>query len=180
MLIDAERSWLLAIDLQTKLVPALAGHEAVVANAAWLIRLARKLGVPAAATMHYPKGLGALVPPIATLLPKECVGTKTHFSCVASGCLAELPGNDRAQVVIVGAEAHVCVLQSALELMEEGKEVYVVADCIASQRAGDRDVAITRMRDEGVRVVTRDMVAFEWLGEAGTPLFREVIAEFFK
>ena len=91
---------------------------------------------------------------------------------MAAQCLAGLPGHDRAQVVVVGAEAHVCVMQTSLELLEDGKEVYVVADAIASRRAADRDIALTRMRDEGIRVVTREMVAFEWLGEAGTPLFR--------
>lgn len=180
MLIDVDRSLLLAVDLQVKLVPALANHEAVVANSAWLIRLAQKLGVPAAATEHYPKGLGPLVPAIRSLLGADAVVTKTQFSLVAAGCMTQLPGNDRAQIVLIGAEAHVCVLQSALELLEEGKEVYVVADCIASRRPEDREVAMTRMRDEGVRVVTREMVAFEWLSQSGTPLFREVISGFFK
>jgi len=74
----------------------------------------------------------------------------------------------------------VCVLQTSLELLEDGKEVYVVADAVASRRPADRDVALTRMRDEGIRVVTREMVAFEWLNVAGTPLFSEVNREFFK
>jgi nicotinamidase-related amidase len=91
-----------------------------------------------------------------------------------------LPGHDRAQVVVVGAEAHGCVLQTSLELLEDGKEVYVVADAVATRRPLDRDVALTRMRGEGIRVVTREMVAFEWLAEAATPLFREINKEFFK
>ena len=109
------------------------------------------------------------MPAIRELLPEGAVGSKNHFSCVAAGCLPGLPGADRAQVVLVGIEAHVCVLQTALELVEEGKEVYVVADAVGSRRPYDRDVALARMRDEGVRVVTREMVVFEWLGEAGTP-----------
>lgn len=171
---------LLVIDLQTKLVPALADHEMLLTNALWLLRAAQKIGVPVAASEQYPKGLGPLVPAIRHLLPASAVASKHHFSCVAAQCLPALPGNDRAQVVVTGAEAHVCVLQTALELLEDGKEVYVVADAVGSRRAHDRAVALTRMRDEGVRVVTREMVVFEWLGEAGTPLFREVSKEFLR
>jgi nicotinamidase-related amidase len=80
----------------------------------------------------------------------------------------------------LGVEAHVCVLQTALELVEEGKEVYVVADAVGSRRTLDRDLALWRMREEGVRVVSREMVVFEWLGEAGTPLFRDVSREFLR
>ena len=180
MLIDAERSSLLVVDLQAKMVAALADGDAVVTSAVWLIRIAQKIGIPVAAVEQYPKGLGPLVPAIRDLLPPEAVATKHRFSCVAAKCLAGLPGTDRAQVVIVGAETHVCVLQSALELVEDGKEVYVVADAVGSRRAFDRDVALARMRKEGVRVVTREMVAFEWLGEAGTPLFREINREFLR
>jgi len=180
MLIDAERSSLLVIDLQTKLVPALADHEQVVANVVWLIRIAQKIGVPIAATEQYPKGLGPLVPNVRKLIPATAIGAKNHFSAVAAKCLAPLPGQDRAQVVVVGAEAHVCVLQTSLELLEDGKEVYVVADALGSRRSVDREIALTRMRDEGIRIVTREMVAFEWLTEAATPQFREINREFFK
>jgi nicotinamidase-related amidase len=180
MLIDIERSALLVVDLQTKLVPALADHEQVVAHVMWLIRLAQKLGVPVAATEQYPKGLGPLVPKVRKLIPQAAIGAKNHFSAVAAQCLAALPGHDRAQVVVVGAEAHVCVMQTSLELLEDGKEVYVVADAVASRRMADRDMALTRMRDEGIRVVTREMVAFEWLAVAGTPLFSEINRDFFK
>jgi nicotinamidase-related amidase len=180
MLIDAERSALLVIDLQTKMVPVLADSDEVVANIVWLIRIAQKIGVPVAATEQYPKGLGPIVPKVRKLIPSSAIAAKTHFSAVAAQCLTKLPGHDRAQVVVVGAEAHVCLLQTALELLEDGKEVYVVADAIGSRHPGDRDVALTRMRDEGIRVVTREMVVFEWLGEAATPLFREISQEFFK
>jgi nicotinamidase-related amidase len=180
MLIAAERSVLLVIDLQVKMVPAVAGHETVVANAAWLIRVAQKIGVPVAAVEQYPKGLGPLVPEIRKLLPANAVATKNDFSCVAANCLSGLPGSDRPQMVLLGMETHVCVLHSALELVEDGKEVFVVADAVGSRRTFDRDIALARMRDEGVRVVTREMVVFEWLGKAGTPLFREVNQEFLR
>ncbi len=180
MLIDADRSMLLVVDLQERMVPAIPDHDEVVANAAWLVRVAQKLGVPVAATEQYAKGLGTTVGPVRRLLPDDAIGGKTRFSCVAAQCLAPLPGHDRPQAVLVGVEAHVCLLQTALELLEEGKEVYVVADCVGSRRPQDRDVALERLRQEGARIVTREMVVFEWLGEAATPLFREVSREFFK
>src|SRR5664279_1218665 len=172
MLIDAERSSLLVLDVQTRMVPAITGHEELVANVLWLIGAARKIGVPVAATEQYAKGLGPLVPSVRKLIPQGAIAAKNHFSAVAAQCLAALSGLDRAQVVVVGCEAHVCVLQTALELLEDGKEVYVVADCVGSRHPIDRDTALTRMRDDGVRVVTREMVVFEWLAVADTALFR--------
>jgi len=180
VLIDARRSVLLVIDMQEKVLPAVHEHERVIANVTWLIRAAQKIGVPVVASEHYPKGLGHTVKSIRALLPEGAIGTKTHFSGVAGQCLARLPNADRPQIVVIGVEAHVCLLQTALELLEEGKEIYVVADCVGSRREFDRDVALARLRQEGARIVSREMVVFEWLGEAATPLFDEVSKEFLR
>jgi nicotinamidase-related amidase len=180
MLIDAARSTLLVVDLQVKMVPAVGDPDTVVANTVWLMRAAQKIGVPVAAVEHYPKGLGPLVPGVRDLLPAEAIGSKTDFSSVAAQVLATLPGSDRQQYVIAGMETHVCVLQTALDLVGDGKDVFVVADAVSSRRAFDRDVALARMRDEGVRVVTREMVVFEWLADSRGPLFREVYQEFLR
>ncbi len=180
MLIDAERSQLLLIDLQEKMVPAIAEQETIVANCRWLLEVAQMIGVPVGAIEQYPKGLGPLIPAVRELLPPGAVAAKTRFSGVAAECMAQLPGSDRAQVVVAGVEAHVCVLQTVLDLYQEGKEVFVVADCVGSRHALDREVALARMRQEGVRIVSREMVVFEWLGEAGTPLFKAVNKAFLK
>jgi nicotinamidase-related amidase len=180
MLLDVPRSVLLVIDMQEKVLPAVNEHARITANAVSLIRAAQRLEVPVAATEHCPKGLGHLVAPVAGLLPKEAIGVKSHFSAVAAQCLAGLPGADRPQVVMIGIEAHVCVLQTALELIEEGREVYLAADCVGSRHDGDRDLALARMRQEGVRLVSREMVIYEWLAEAGTPRFRDVSREFLR
>ena len=180
MLIDAERSQLLLIDLQERMMPAIADEATIVANCRWLVDVAQLIGVPVAAIEQYPKGLGPLVASIRGLVPADAVAAKTRFSSVAAKCLAPLPGSDRAQIVIAGVETHVCVLQTALDLYHEGKEVFVVADCVGSRRAIDRDLALARMRQEGVRIVSREMAAFEWLGEAGTPLFKTVSKAFLK
>jgi nicotinamidase-related amidase len=180
MLIDAERSQLLLIDLQEKMMPAIADEATIIANCRWLLEAAQMIGVPVAAIEQYPKGLGPLLPTIGELLPPGAVAAKTRFSSVAAGCMMQLPGSDRAQVVVAGVEAHVCVLQTVLDLYQEGKEVFVVADCVGSRHAIDREVALARMRQEGVRIVSREMVVFEWLGEAGTPLFKAVSKAFLK
>ncbi|TMH35832.1 MAG: isochorismatase family protein [Betaproteobacteria bacterium] len=180
MLIDAGRSQLLVIDFQEKMLPALADGATLLAHCCWVIAAAQKIGVPVAATEQYPKGLGPLVPEIRELLQPEAIAEKARFSAVAAQCLANLPGSDRAQVIVIGVEAHVCVLQTAIDLYHEGKEVFLVADCVGSRAATDRDLAIARMRQEGVRIVSREMVVFEWLGEAGTALFRAVNKAFLK
>ena len=179
MLIDTERSMLLVIDLQEKMLPALAEPRAPARKRVWLVRAAQKLKVPVAVSEHCPGSLGSTVPEIRALLPAAAIGHKEHFSCVAAQCLTRLPGVDRPQAILAGGETHVCVLQTALELIEEGKEVYVVADCTSSRREYDRDLALARLRQEGVRIVTREMVMFEWLGQAATPLFGEIRKEFF-
>ena len=180
MLIDAHRSMMIVCDLQEKLLPALADGDATVSRCTWLMDIATRLDVPVAGTEHYPRGLGPLVEPIRARLPSTAIGAKNHFSAVASGCLDALPGRDREQVVLVGAEAHVCVLQSALDLVRSGREVYVVADCVASRRDADRDLALARLRSDGVRIVSREMVAFEWLGEGGTETFRAICRDFLR
>lgn len=181
MLIDAHRSQLLVIDLQEKVVPAVHDHERVVANVLWMVRVAQKIGVPVAAVEQYPRGLGRTVAAVRDLLPDAAIAPpKDQFSSVAAQCLAELPGADRVQVVLVGIEAHVCLMQTALDLLQDGKEVFVVAEAVGSRRESDRDLALARMRQEGARIVSREMVAFEWLAQAATPLFREVNREFLR
>ena len=180
MLINAERSQLLVIDMQEKLLPVIHDRDTVIANTGWLIRVATRIGVPVAALEQYPKGLGRTVKLLRELVPADAIARKVHFSGVASRCLPALPGADRAQVVIAGVEAHVCVLQTALELAEEGKSVFVVADCVGSRRVGDRDLALERLRHDGVRIVSREMAAFEWLRQADTALFREICREFLR
>lgn len=180
MLIDARKSLLLLIDLQERLAPAIHDIDAVVQHNRWLVEVAHRLAVPVAATVQYPSGLGGMLPELAARLAPETIVEKIHFSAVADGCLAQLAEQARPQVVLTGTEAHVCVLQTALGLRAAGKEVFVVAEAIGSRRPEDRQLAIERMRQEGCRIVSREMVAFEWLQRAGTDLFRQISREFLR
>lgn len=180
MLIRAATSTLLIVDPQERLLPAIHEGARVVANCVWLADVARRVGVPVAATVQYPKGLGPLAADLASRLAPHEVVEKIHFSAVADGCLKDLPGMDRPQVVVAGTESHVCVLQTAIDLHAAGKDVFIVADAVGSRRAEDRKFALERMRQLGLQVVTREMVAFEWLHRAGTEVFRTVSREFIR
>lgn len=180
MLIERERSSLLVIDIQERLLPHIHEGQAVLANAVWLVKLAQRLGVPAMFSEQYPKGIGHTVAVLRGLTFPEAVAEKLHFSCVAAKCLDGLTGSERPQVVVAGTESHVCVLQTVLDLRAQGKEVFVVADAVGSRKPSDKELALARMRSHGIHVVSREMVAFEWLRQAGTDEFREISREFLK
>jgi len=179
-LLRADTSMLLVVDVQARLVPAIHEGAAVVERIVWLVRLAQAVGVPVAATEQYPQGLGPTVPALTALLPRGSIGEKVHFSCAAADCLPALPGAGRPQVVLAGTEAHVCVLQTAFGLAAEGREVFVVADAVASRDPANRTLALERMARRGIHVVSREMVGFEWLERAGTERFREISREFLR
>lgn len=181
MLMDATRSCLLVVDVQERLLPAIHQGARVVENTAWLMDIAAELEVPVVVSEQYPKGLGHTVETLAKRATPGSTVEKMHFSCAASpACREKLDALDRPQIIITGIEAHVCVLQTALGLMSQGKEVYVVADAVSSRKEEDMALALTRMRREGVRNVSREMVAFEWLHEAGTDTFRSISKNFLR
>lgn len=181
MLLNREKSQLLVIDIQDKLLAAVSGKDRVVERSARLLRAARGLGVPITISEQYPKGLG---PTVETL--REAAGNaaavleKVDFSCSRNEGLRdrlhEYRRRGRPQVVIAGIEAHVCVTQTAINLEEQGFEAFVVADAIGSRAKESRKLAIARLLRSGVDVVDSDMVIFEWLERAGTPEFKELQA----
>lgn len=179
-LMRADQSALLVIDLQERLLPHIHDWQQVLGHVDWLVQVAQRLGVPVAATEQYPKGIGHTHSQVAARLPAGVVGEKMHFSCVASACLPPLPGMTRPQVVVCGIESHVCVLQTVLELAAAGKQVFVVAEAIGSRDPAHKALALERMRAQGITIVCREMVAFEWLGQAGTEQFRDISKNFLK
>lgn len=180
MLIDANRSVLLVVDVQERLLPAIHDGAQVLEHCLWLIRLGRRLLVPVVASEQYPQGLGRSVPAVREALPAEAFVEKVCFSCVAEDVLRALPLFERAQWVVAGTEAHVCVQQTVLDLCAAGKQVFVVAEAVGSRRPRDRELALERMARQGAQIVSREMVAFEWLRRAGTDLFREVNRDFIR
>lgn len=164
-LLSAGSSVLLVIDLQERLMPAIAGAPDVVENASRLIRAATRLEVPVTTTEQDPDKLGPTVEPVASLLPTPAVAKSTFAADLSF---------PTTTVVVCGCEAHVCVLSTVLALRASGHDVAVVADAVGSRAPADRDAAVARMRAHGVDVVTTEMVVFEWLGSSANSAFREV------
>lgn len=194
MLLNAEDCQLVLVDYQARLMPAIHDHPGVLQNAARLGQLARLFDVPAWGTEQNPRGLGPNVPAVRD----ECRQTlaKMHFSACADGLLellrppARPAGNARSlprhlqkgepaqdgrnSIVVAGCEAHVCLLQTALELLGEEFEVWVVTDACGSRTERNRDAAFDRLAAAGCELVTTEMVAFEWLRTCEHPVFKDV------
>lgn len=171
--ISSNQSALLMIDVQSRLMPAIEQAEHVIKTCGTLITAATLLDVPMLATEQYPEGLGHSVD---GLLPSGVpVVEKTTFdACKTPGLLERLaPHKD---IILAGCEAHVCVLQTALSLITHGKSVYLVVDAVGSRAAESREIALRRMEAAGVKLVTMEMVLFEWLVDAKHPNFKQVHA----
>lgn len=173
-LLHRQSSRLLIVDVQEKLTPAIPVSRQLVANCRFLIEGAKILQVPVAATEQYPQGLGGTVPELADLL--DNVPGKTRFSCaeVLNWGTASQAAEDRFQIVVAGMEAHVCVLQTVLDLLAMGFRVYVPADAVASRGKLDWKIALDRMANSGAVITTAESVLFEWCEAAGTPEFKEI------
>lgn len=195
MLIEAAASQLVLIDLQTKLVPALHDGAAVVANAVRLAQAAQWLRVPTCVTEQYPQGLGLSVPQLAPWAADAL--HKLGFSACDEGLIELLQAagtpkaspnarsipkhlqkpaeNARSEIIIAGAEAHICVLQTVMGLLDDF-DVFVVTDACASRTERNRDAAYDRLAAEGANLVTTEMVLFEWLRGSEHEQFKAVQA----
>lgn len=178
MLIRAESSCLIVIDMQERLVPAMQAPARTIRNARILLTAAKELGVPAILTEQYPKGLGHTMPELAkvagaagaTVLPKM------HFSCMRDEDFADaFRRTGREQAIIAGMEAHICVMQTAVDLMGQGYEVFVVTDATSSRTLESEKACLDRLQASGAGIVTTEMVVFEWLGQAGTDSFKALL-----
>ncbi len=171
--LDASRCGLFVIDVQTKLVPLIRSADNVVRQIHRLLTAAKLLGIPCAATVQYPQGLGPLVPSLSEVFPNP--EPKQDFSAaVCRGWLDDWSNSGRDQIVISGIETHVCVLQTVLDLIAEGQRPYVVAEAVAARHGRDHETAIDRMRDAGATIVTVEAVLFEWLGTSDRPEFKAI------
>ncbi|MCB4809885.1 isochorismatase family protein [Methylovorus menthalis] len=169
-------SQVVVIDVQEKLCAAMPAEEAqtVVRNIGILLQAAALLEVPRLYTEQYPQGLG---PTLETLLP--WLGDvprieKTVFSCWQAPGFRQHLTSDRPQVILTGMEAHICVLQTALDLQAHGHQVIVAADAVLSRQTLHRDNALQRLSQAGIIVSNTESIAFEWLGAAGSDAFKQI------
>lgn len=181
MLIKAGSSALMLVDMQEKLMPLVVDSSIIEKNAHWLLSIAHYLSIPLVASEQYPEKLGNTISALSEfILPDHCK-SKIAFSAMNEPAISkEVRTIARDQWILIGIETHVCVLQTALGLLEHGKEVFVVADCTSSRRAEDKSLALDRLRHAGVNIVSREMVVFEWLSVAGTPQFKHINEAFIK
>ncbi|MBI2720397.1 MAG: hydrolase [Rhizobiales bacterium] len=180
MLLDAAKSFLLLVDMQERLLPAMGGGAEVERRCAILLTAAKRLAVPVLASEQYPKGLGHTVSSLGESLGNAPIFEKTSFSCWRDDALkSHLVAHHEAgrpQAIVAGIEAHVCVLQTAIDLAQAGFAVFAVADAMASRAPASAVLAQDRMRGAGVAVINTEMAVFELLGRAGTAEFRELSA----
>ena len=172
--LDRTRSVLVLIDFQERLMKAIDGGGDIVANAGRLLAAAGHLEVPVLMTEQNPQGLGPTVPELAHPDGAVPVAKMEFDACLASGVVDALPPGHH--IVVTGCEAHVCVLQTVLGLLDRSRRVYVVADAVGSRRPENREAALRRMERAGAEIVTTEMVIFEWLGTAEHPAFKPVIS----
>lgn len=171
---DAAGSLLLVVDFQGRLMPAIADGDEATANARRLIAAARLLDVPIVYTEQNPKGLGGTVEVLAPRDGEATIAKMTFDAWRSPEVRAAVPPG--RELVVSGCEAHVCVLQTVLGALAEGRGVKVVRDAIGSRKQVSRSAALERMSRAGAEIVTTEMVVFEWLGDAGHPAFKEAIA----
>jgi nicotinamidase-related amidase len=166
---------LLVVDLQEKLMAAMHDRELVVANVVRLIRGANALQMPVWGSEQYPQGLGRTVPAVAELIP-ERPSKLTFHCCAVPQLLEQFYARHLRHVTIVGVEAHVCVSQTALELLDLSFRVQVPADAVTSRHPLDRDFALRRMEQAGAVISTTEAILFEWLETADRPEFKTISA----
>ncbi len=171
-LLHARRSLFLVVDLQEKLINTIPRQNQILTTVGWLNEASRLLEIPACVTEQYPRGLGRTMPDLARTLPPP--EEKLRFSAVdtVGWKPAAESADGRDQVVLIGIETHVCILQTALDLVALGYRVYLPVDACGSRYPLDHDVALQRMQLAGVTLTTAESVLFEWCETAEHPHFK--------
>lgn len=173
--LTAREGGLLVVDLQEKLLATIRFGDLVVANTIRLVKSAQILSVPVWATEQYPKGLGPTIAEVAALIPDR--PEKLTFHCLGvHGLEDQFRDKDVRHLTLTGIEAHICVSQTALELIDRGFHVQVPIDAVASRNSMDWETALRRMERAGVVLTTTEAVLFEWLETADRPEFKAISA----
>lgn len=177
-MMDRGRAQLLLVDVQERLAPAVFAQEALVARCGALLSAARLFGIPVLATEHCPERIGPTVAALRDRLEAAEIFTKARFAATGHAEFLQRLDPARGLVVVAGMEAHVCVMQTALGLRAQGREVYVVEDAVGSRpaRQADRRLALERLRDAGAVLLGTETALFEWCGGGDDPRWREVLA----
>ncbi len=176
MLCRRDASHLVLIDVQEKLCAAMQPEalQEMTRNCGILLQAARLLEVPVTHTEQYPKGLGPTLAQLQPWLETAPAIEKTCFSCCDEPAFCARLQRDRPDIVLAGMEAHICVLQTALQLQENGRQVFVAEDAVLSRREANKANALARLRQAGVVVASTESLVFEWLKVAQGEAFKQI------
>ncbi len=170
-----ENTVLVLIDVQERLIPVIHEKEELVGNLQKLITGMKILGVPIIWNEQYPKGLGATVPELSSLLTEQTPVEKVCFSCCQNESFTKaLAESGRQQVIVCGIEAHICVYQTVMELKTKGYEVEVVADGVSSRQAYNKEIALDKLRSNEVGLTSTEMILFELIQVAQGDAFKKI------
>jgi nicotinamidase-related amidase len=176
--IQPEQCALLVIDIQEKLLPPIFQREQLVRNAQLLIKAANILKIPVLASTQYAKGLGRMVPEIASLLDGTDAIDKVLFSCFGSdlfcAALKRLPGN-RNTLLLCGMESHICVMQTAMGALRDGYLVHVASDAVSSRTEWNWKIGLERMRAAGAVISSTEMMIYELMRSSSSAAFKELL-----
>jgi len=172
--VKARDTLLMIVDLQDKLLAAIPDRDEILGNAAFLLDVAHQLHVATMATEQAPEKLGDTTASIAQRLRHDRISKSCFSCCEAAGVFEKLHQAGRPNIVLVGVETHVCIAQTALDLLGQGFRPWLAIDAIGSRHEMDHHVAIDRLEKAGAIVTTSEALAFEWLGDAAHPHFKEV------
>ena len=170
-----EDALLLVVDVQERLLPAMFEAERISRHVSLLARAAKQLDLPVVVTEQYPQKLGKTVAPIVDLLENHTPFSKTLFSACTPDMMQKLQSQSRRSIILCGLEAHVCVLQTALDLVENGYTVFLPQDAVSSRYESDKRAGLERMKSIGAVGCSTEMIVFELLREAGTPDFKALL-----
>lgn len=166
---------LIVIDVQDKLLPTINGKDILLERIVSLIRFARELAIPVLATEQYPKGLGATTASVSDALEHPPL-EKMAFSCMGEpNFVSALESLGRRQLLVIGIETHVCVMQTCLMALKKGYEVFLPVDAVGAHNKRHHETALQRMASSGVTMATAEMTMFEALKVAGTPDFKKIL-----
>jgi nicotinamidase-related amidase len=175
-MLKKEEAVLVFIDVQGRLHEIMDGKEALDANMGKLVKCAQLLDVPIVATEQIPEKLGPTSEPFKTLLAEAVMVSKSAFSCCGEPKFAAaFDALGKKQAILIGIETHVCVYQTAIDLLEQGAEVFVAADAVSSRAPENKALALQAMRDAGVQVVPTETLLFALLRDAAAPRFKELL-----
>ena len=173
MLMSRDDTALLVVDVQSKLIELIRGHERMVWNIRRLIDGASILKIPASATEQYPQGLGGTVPELAGRLGS--IPSKLMFSCgECSELFHQFEQQGRHKLLVAGIETHVCVQQTVFDALAAGWQVYLAVDALGARHTIDHEIALRRMDSAGATLTTTEAALFEWCQKAGTPEFKQI------